>query len=164
MNFGIARWEQVIKNLQIAGDQSKNRTPTKMKSSRYNPYGSEGSEEHRNLIKLIIKNPSLLGISDVKESFTEYPLKSGDSVDAVFYTENSIFAVEAKSRRSGIDDIERGLFQCIKYKAVIEAENKIENTTKEVVSYLVIENEFPRRLESTKKELSIKVFEKFPVT
>ncbi len=52
---------------------------------------------------------------------TEVCLDSGDRVDAVYYCEDRIVVLEVKSRDSNIADLRRGVFQCIKYRAVQEA-------------------------------------------
>ncbi len=152
------RWEEVLNQLGI--NQSKkgangNRKP----GGLYNPYGSEGSPEHRALRDYIAANPSVIGITIKAKGITEYPLKSGDSIDVVFEDDNSVFAVEVKSERSGNDDIERGLYQCIKYEEVLKAEIKVEKKGKIVICVLVLADRLPFKLKKVRNILGITVHE-----
>ena len=45
-------------------------------------------------------------------------LASADRVDAVYYCDDRIVVLEAKSRDSNDADFRRGVFQCVKYRAV----------------------------------------------
>ena len=46
----------------------------------------------------------------------------GNKVDVLFVTENEFWLVEVKSELSSEGDMIRGCYQCIKYKAVLEAQ------------------------------------------
>lgn len=81
----------------------------------------------------------------------------------VFEDENFVFAVEVKSERSGNDDIERGLYQCIKYEEVLRAEIKVNKKTKQVVCVLVLADSFPLKLRKTKNILDITVHENIKI-
>lgn len=156
--FG-ARWDKVLEHLNIVpdpGDKQKSDS-----NRRYNPYGSEGSPEHRRLRDYVANNPSILNLPADVKGIVEYPLKSGDSVDVVFELEDKIVAVEVKSSRSGSDDLERGIYQCVKYKAVLEAEIVAYNSEKEIQSFLVIEGELTSQLKKIENKLAIMVLEKF---
>ena len=52
---------------------------------------------------------------------TEVVLDSADRVDVVYYGPDSTVAIEVKSSDSDDTDLRRGIFQCIKYRAVMEA-------------------------------------------
>jgi hypothetical protein len=149
------RWEILLEKLGI--------TPTDdifpPTQHRYNPYGSEGSPEHKRLRDYIVNNPEILYTHPDEKGIIEYPLKSGDSVDVYFETESESICVEVKSSRSGPDDIERGLFQCIKYRTIVEAENKVLGIIKPVKSILVLEEEIPNNLRKVRDCLGIICFE-----
>jgi hypothetical protein len=55
-------------------------------------------------------------------------------------------AVEVKSRRSNDLDLKRGIFQCVKYRAVLEAENKAGKIKSTVRACLVSERKLPNEL------------------
>jgi hypothetical protein len=159
MQFG-ERWEKLLDQLGIDWPEEK---PQKLILDRrkYNPYGSEGSPEHRELRDFVFEHPEFLEIELVEENarWREYALKSGDSVDVMFASESGYVGVEVKSRRSGPDDIERGLYQCVKYKAVLAAENLFYAPTKTAECVLVLESSLPDSLKRTRDKLNIKVIE-----
>ena len=85
-------------------------------------YGGEG-DEHRRLKEWVAKHPEIVD-SDYcgRPTSAEFLLKSGDWVDvAIFLPYETIVAVEVKSRISNEADLERGIYQCIKYRAVLKA-------------------------------------------
>lgn len=151
------RWEKVLTILGI--NQSKNLSDFEhaKKSNLYNPYGSEGSPEHIALREFVANNPSVIGLDCDARGITEYPLKSGDIVDVVFETSEAVVGVEVKSKRSGTDDIERGLYQCIKYLAVLEAEKKVNDKTADISCILVMEGILAHKLSKIQRCLGIKV-------
>ncbi|MDD5928331.1 MAG: hypothetical protein PUC37_00880 [Spirochaetales bacterium] len=153
-------WLQVLKALQIKIHE-KHGASTKGKL--YNPFGSEGSPEHRNVKQYIIKYHHLLGYKGHEAAFEEYPLLSGDKIDVVFRDNDTIYAYEAKSIRSNDEDLLRGIFQCVKYKKVIEAETKVgARNTQKVICALVTETNFEdKKYKKYKKfceELGIKYY------
>ena len=52
---------------------------------------------------------------------TEVILESADRVDVVYYGPTSTVVIEVKSLDSDDADLRRGVFQCVKYRAVMEA-------------------------------------------
>ncbi len=152
--FG-SQWEKLLERLNISsGDKSE-----ALRRSLHNPYGSEGSPEHRELRDYVYNHPEVVGAFSVTDKYREYPLKSGDVVDVLFETPTGTIAIEIKSRRSGRDDIERGIYQCIKYKAVLEAENIILRKQRPVDCILVLEENLPRELSRVASQLQISVLE-----
>lgn len=77
---------------------------------------------------------------------TEWPLPSGDRVDAVHNTADGLWLIEAKSRRSGDLDLERGIYQCIKYRAVAKAVHQNDGQTRPVHAVLLTERDLPARI------------------
>lgn len=152
------RWDEVLEHLNIITSNQNGDGKSKRKGVRlHNPYGSEGSPEHKALRDYISQNPLIVGLPKNLIGTCEYPLKSGDKVDVVFEANNEIVAVEVKSRRSGVDDIQRGLYQCVKYKSVIEAESLVKKIDKSVRTVLVLESEFPKVLNTVKTRLGLTV-------
>lgn len=90
-------------------------------------YGGGEGPEHKRIKDYIFNHPETLDIKNVLERATEYPLPSGDKLDVYFkLKDGSIVAVEVKSSISDDADITRGIFQSVKYKAVLEAMQRIE--------------------------------------
>ena len=83
---------------------------------------------------------------------TEEELLSGDRVDVVYYTDDEILAIEVKSRVSSWEDLQRGIYQCVKYRAVLEAQ---ERWRRAVRTLLVTESGLPSDLTRFAKELSV---------
>jgi Asp/Glu/hydantoin racemase len=52
-------------------------------------------------------------------------------------------AVEVKPHTSGRDDIARGVYQCVKYRAVLEAESSISSDPYDVSVMLVLGGTVP---------------------
>ena len=128
---------------------------------QYNPWGSEGSPEHRKLRDYIASNPSCMNIEQEVIGVTEYPLRSGDSIDVVFDTDECIYAIEVKSKRSGDDDIIRGVFQVIKYLYVLEAEKIVKGHKKDLQCFLVVESTLNKEATKIKNLLGVTVLENF---
>jgi hypothetical protein len=82
------------------------------------------SIEHRKLKKWAAENPKALGLPNTMEGTIELGVLSGDRIDVVFSDGKDFVAVEVKSVHSGEDDWQRGIYQCVKYRAVLEAQQK----------------------------------------
>lgn len=98
--------------------------------------GGEG-QEHKSLKNFILHHPEKPGINNVIEREAEYLLPSGDKLDVCFkLIDGSIVAVEVKPSISDDADITRGIFQCVKYKAVLNAMQRIEGKNNELTIIL----------------------------
>lgn len=83
--------------------------------------GGGESKQHQKLKNYIADHPEVLQLPATAKVDTEFRLPSGDSLDVLFRTGDDWIAVEVKSARSPLPDIVRGMFQCVKYQAVVEA-------------------------------------------
>jgi hypothetical protein len=90
----------------------------------------------------------------------EHLLPSGDSLDVFFEHRKEHFGVEVKSHISDTADIARGLYQCVKYQAVLEARQAASGHAKNVHTFLVIGGEFPAELIPLKNVLGVEVYDK----
>lgn len=154
-NFG-SKWNHVLADFDVEKAEPGVQTPHQ--GRRYNPYGSDGSPEHVALRDWVIANPAFFELPEGTIGIPEYPLKSGDKVDVVFTKgEEALLGVEVKSWRSDIDDLQRGIFQCIKYKAVLTAEAKAVGKTAEIDCILVAEGNLGTTLSHLKSKLGVKV-------
>ena len=118
--------------------------------------GGEG-EKHKKLKEYIYNNPSSIGITKVRSKFIEYKLPSGDCIDVYFELSNeTVIAVEVKSARSDSAYLLRGLYQCVKYKSVLLAMNKVQQKLDVgVKSILVIEGKMDKKVQRTKFALNM---------
>lgn len=107
-------------------------------------YGSGGEGQFHRALRLWVKdNPGLVdrAYAGAVRTDTEYPLDSGDRVDAVYHLKDRIVILEVKSRISNTVDLRRGVFQCIKYRAVKQAMDVRDSVPIEAV--LVTETDAP---------------------
>jgi len=153
------RWNFVLENLMIKPEGDLVVSQNIKIKKLFNPFGSEGSPEHKKLRDYIAVHPELIGFREELKGITEYPLKSGDSVDVVFMNEDKVLGVEVKSKRSGEDDHERGIFQCIKYREVLKSEDKIKNLNREIDCILVHEEELTNKLDRVKIKLKVETMQ-----
>lgn len=86
-------------------------------------------------------------------------MPSGDSLDVSFNCKNEWVAVEVKSRLSDHADIVRGIFQCVKYLAVMEAVLLSESQPKDASAVLVLQAKLPDDLRPLCNLLGVEVLE-----
>jgi hypothetical protein len=106
-------------------------------------YGAGGEGQHHRALRLwVTANPAKVrrGFSAARTE-TEFRLDSGDRIDAVYHLENRTVVLEVKSRISNEVDLRRGVYQCIKYRAVKEAMDVRKQVP--VEAFLVTEAKLP---------------------
>lgn len=110
------------------------------KTARLGFGGPAESPEHRRLKEFVAENPRLFGAPNGSaRGEVERRLKTCDEIDVWFVGGSEQLAVEVKSIRSNDLDIQRGIFQCVKYQAVLEAELTVARASSKVRSRLVSE-------------------------
>lgn len=116
------------------------------------------SDEHKALKEYVAKHPSVVGLSKRnKKGITEYLFASGDKADVVFEHNNGLLGVEVKSIISNDSDINRGIFQAVKYQALLRAEQKASLIPPTARSVLVVENPISAPLQNLADVLGIEV-------
>ena len=115
--YAFGEWDRVIDDVFGPGAAPEPVTPQEQDGIG----GGEG-EPHRELRLWATANPGAIDrrCADYEAS-TEVPLLSGDRVDVVLRGPEETVCVEVKSHISNAADLERGLYQCIKYRAVAAA-------------------------------------------
>ena len=125
-------------------------------------YGGGEGEEHKALKKYICQHPECLNYKDVVFAETEHPLPSGDSLDVYFeLSDGKHVAIEVKPSIAPDQDICRGVFQCVKYNAVMDALRKIECKGYEIEVLLVTAGNFSSQNKALAEELDVKYVEGF---
>lgn len=125
-------------------------------------YGGGEGEEHKVLKEYICKHPESLGYSDVVHAETEHILPSGDRLDVyVELSDGTHVAIEVKPSISPDQDVTRGVFQCVKYYAVMEALRTIECKDYEIEIILVSSSILSSLNKSLAEELDIEYIENF---
>lgn len=155
--FG-SQWNEV---LRLAG---LTRFDTSVAGGRPYGRGAAGeSEAHKALKQFVLDNPSLFGAGEDWEAFPEYPLASADAVDVVFKSATHWIGVEVKSKTSDlyIRDYERGIYQAVKYKAVMDAMAKVAPgaAPPKVEVWLALETKLPDRYRKDAQTLGIRWLE-----
>ena len=116
----------------------------------------EGSN-HKALRLWIAKSPHRVDRAYADfESGTEVFLESADRVDVVYYGPASTVVIEVKSLDSNEVDLRRGIFQCIKYRAVMEAMDMRPNA--QVIPVLVTQTPLPGDLAALARRHGIRHF------
>jgi len=116
--------------------------------------GEAESDEHLALKAWVAADPARIGLGKrYGTGRTEVRLESGDEVDVVFRHDIEIRPVEVKSRRSCYDDLKRGIYQCVKYQAVVTAQMVPHSV--EVQAILVTEDELPADLKARARMLGV---------
>ena len=129
------------------------------------------SAEHKALKRFVLENPKLVGAGTDWVGVEEYPLKSFDEIDVLFRSATRCIGVEVKSVVSdrSPQDYERGIYQVVKYKALLRAHARAEAGSKEQVIpgtidvFLVLQSKMPEQYIEVAKELGVTYFENVTV-
>ncbi|MES3023683.1 MAG: hypothetical protein V4857_19120 [Pseudomonadota bacterium] len=158
IDFG-SRWNEVLERLGMS-------TVADVEGTEKNRGGWGGgeSDEHKAL-KLFVKNhPELVGAEASWFASNEYVLRSGDEIDVFFKSDAHWIGVEVKSSISdGLErDYERGLYQVVKYQAVLQAQAMMDFPDKQpqVSVFLALENQLPIKYMPVAKKLDVVVIER----
>ena len=150
-------WKRAFEDVFLETFTEPNLPPVSVSPGEYG--GPAESEEHRRLKQAVADNPGLLSfISGSAATQTESRLRSGDEVDVrIVDGERGIeYAIEVKSIRSNDADLERGVYQAVKYRAVIEAQYKALGAEAAVTAVLVTERTLPEELRAAARSLDVK--------
>jgi hypothetical protein len=123
---------------------------------RYGP-GGEGPL-HQSLRMWVKSNPGAIqrAFNDATTD-TEVDLDSGDRVDVVYKLADRIAVLEVKSRISDEVDLRRGVFQCVKYRAVRQAMDVRDDAV--VEAYLITETPLSGEISALVKRHNIRHFQ-----
>lgn len=155
--FSYPRWDEVLKALSL---EPITFNYTSLVESAIGGFAGGESEAHKALKNFVAQNPTVIGLSkSALVGKTEYTLPSGDSLDVSFQDNSVWVAAEVKSSISAESDIIRGLFQCVKYRAVMEAVLLTEARPQNARALLVLESKFPQSLVSLRNLLGVEVVE-----
>lgn len=155
--FAYPNWDWVLNQFDL--EPVKSNVADIIDKAKKIGFGHGESEQHKNFKEYLAQNPSLLGLK-VSVGTIEYKLPSSDSIDILFTDKGQIIGVEVKSSISDTPDILRGLFQCVKYKHLIEAEQAVKNKTPDSRVILALQGLFPTELISVRNILGIEVIDK----
>ena len=116
------------------------------------------SDEHRQLKEYVAAHPEIVGLKKGEQGCMEYTLLSGDRLD-VFFKDSNV-AVEIKSEISSDADVLRGLFQCVKYKSILDAEAQVHGQKQNARAILLLGKSLSVSNRQVQTDLGIEVIEK----
>jgi len=87
----------------------------------------------------------------------EQILWSGDKVD-VYFVESAL-AVEVKTQDARFDELHRGIFQCVKYKAVLRAQQIHDQKVPSADCVLAVGGKLPNGLQEIASLLQVRFFQ-----
>ena len=154
-------WDIVLNKLCLSPSfVSSEKDEEKIKKGDFTKYSE--SQFHKKLKQYILENPESIGLKNIILAETEVILLSGDRLDVYFQQKDKTrIAVEVKSRISPDDDILRGIFQCVKYKSILDAENRLHCEPSRTRTILVLETSLSESNYKTKDLFGIEVIESF---
>lgn len=157
----LYNWDWVLDELEL--ELAKDFSDEDIKRiSNMTSYGIGEGEEHKKLKEFVKKHPESVNITNVTQSKTEHGLPSGDSLDVYFVLKNgNHVAVEVKSASSPDQDVTRGIFQCVKYKAVMDASRSLDYGKYDNQTLLVIEGTISEKNRQLAIDLSIDYMDDF---
>ena len=153
--YGYKHWDTVYQQIYDTPLPALNESPEwKERHGKRRGGGGEGPN-HKALRLRVTKEPSLVrrGLRP-ENTDTEVELLSGDRVDVVSASNDGTVAIEVKSRDSDVNDVERGVYQCVKYRAVLEAQDIRRKPI--VESWLVTETPLPGELKALARRLKVR--------
>jgi len=158
---GYNHWDAVLQMLCLKPSViNSQQDEAAIRSGKH--FGTGEGPQHKALKEYIYAHPESVGIRNLVKSDTEFILLSGDRLDVYFeQKDGSRTAVEVKSKISTDDDILRGIYQCVKYKAILDAENKTHGVLGCTRSLLVLEGVLSESNQQVKDSLGVSVIEGF---
>lgn len=159
MNF--PHWDWVLKELELKEAVPFTEEQLEAIKNLRCIYGGEG-EEHKALKYYICQHPESINYKDVDFAETEHILPSGDRLDVYFeLSDGTHVAIEVKPDISPDQDIARGVFQCVKYYAVMDALRNIECKDYEINVLLVTAGKISSQNKLLAEELDVEYVEGF---
>lgn len=151
-------WDRVLAYLELKPSVlfDENDIET-IKHPRLGGFGGGEGEEHKSIKEQICAYPEVIGYKNVVVSETEHILPSGDRLDVYLeLRDGTHVAIEVKPNSSPDDDICRGIFQCVKYEAVMKALRRIESGDYKIDVLLVSAKELSKKNKVLAEELNVK--------
>lgn len=121
------------------------------------------AEDHKALKRFVFEHPELVGAGKDWPAWEEYPLRSLDELDVMFRSNRLWIGVEVKSKVSdrALGDYERGIYQIVKYRALLEAQACVDHPADppEVRVVLVLESSLPAMYKALAGTLGVRYLE-----
>lgn len=146
--FDFPSWGDVLEACGL--DETANTKAPRSKLKRRCPRRSgwntgPESDAHKSFKQRISDEPILVELKTDEKGAQEHSLWSGDRVDVYF--KRAAVAVEVKTAEAGFDELHRGIFQCVKYKAVLQAQQIYKHKIPTADCLLALGGTFPEELQ-----------------
>lgn len=140
-----SRWEDILRLADLIPTVDPVNPPTP--EAPHRGWGGGESKAHSDLKNFVLHHPHLFGAETASFAQAEYALRSGDVIDVMFKSEEIWIGVEVKSRTSDAapGDYERGIYQVVKYKAVLQAQASVDYPERvpSIQVWLALESKLP---------------------
>ena len=154
-------WNWVLNALELQPAKIFNNEDISAIQPSNHGYGGEG-KEHQAIKQYICSHPESIGIKNATFAETEHILLSGDRLDVYLECKkNRHIAVEVKPASSSDSDITRGIFQCVKYQAVMDATRMADYGNYDNETILVMAGTMSEKNRQLANDLAIKYIEKY---
>ena len=153
-------WEEILDEYglrQIKGGIPALQTKTVGKAPRKSGWSTgPESEDHKALKIWVAENPQIIESKiDFKAGKTEWLFASADRVDVMFEHKDGCAAVEVKAAAASDAELERGIYQCVKYQALLRAELKAQGKIPTGSAILTIERQLSTLLQELADVLGV---------
>lgn len=135
-----SRWDDVAEyfGVSISGELLPETEPIQLAKPTPILGGGGESTAHLALKNHVAEHPGLFSsYGEFKNGTIEFRLDSGDEVDVLFQNDEQTLAVEVKTDTASQGELTRGIFQCVKYRAVLRAMYDIEGKLINVQTVLI---------------------------
>lgn len=155
--FDFKLWPMVLSSFGLKASPRRWSKKAARSASSFRASWSRGSEseEHKQLKRFVLANPHVVGLPRDTAGKEEFKLPSGDEVDVYF--PSAKLAVEVKASTARVGEIHRGIFQCIKYRTLVQAMMRHDGKIPEGKSILVLGGAMPKMLLPTLDLLAVPV-------
>jgi hypothetical protein len=154
--WNYPRWDAVLHHFNLEPVMpAKSKTLQAIANQAKYGRGGVETKDHRRLKEYVKAHPHVVGLPKSLRGKTEFEFRSSDKIDVLFRSSSVWVGVEVKSLRSDELDLMRGIFQCVKYKALIEATQKLEQPKAYNRVILVLAGALPPKLRSVAVQLQV---------
>lgn len=152
--FDFSHWGDVLRTCGL-DELKKPHLPKRLHPRSGGWHTGPESEAHKTLKQQIAVTPAMVGVKTDENGVEEQILWSGDKVDVYFA--NAAVAVEVKAADAGFSEIHRGIFQCIKYKAVLRDQQVYDREIPTADCLLALGGVLPEELQGFAKLFKVRV-------
>ena len=143
--FDFPSWGEVLEACGLAETEAPRSKRKRRRPRRSGWSTGPESEAHKRLKQRLADDPALVGLKTDENGVQEHSLWSGDRLDVYF--KRAAVGVEVKTADAGFDEIHRGVFQCVKYKAVLRAQQVHDRKIPTADCLLAVGGALPEELE-----------------